>query len=417
MCLCICAFLCSCGCRRINLVNSSYYDELISYIDVSDIIPEKNPITSSSSSATVISADLPKSEEADFVKLSPTKITDTSPYLCYTHLSPEQKTIYEYALTAAKNLQTGWFGIGKYTKNLLHDALVAYTALTADHPEFFWLSKHFILHERDSADNSYMTFSYTSDEYNCDYLFPIEQIDAKKSELDAKISEILSATALLSDFETELYFHDFLCETVTYNKDGGDTIFTSYGALIDGVAVCEGYSRAMQLLCKKAGIPCTLVLGLSKDDDHMWNLVQLDNEWYHLDVTWDDCTTFTSHTYFNVTDEQIKTDHRIYPVNIGANENDTFNIFTFDCTAVKYNYFLYKSFTLTTDISAVATLIQEEAQNGKNHIELAVLNNKILNDISSVVQKISRELSLIPDCNVELDSYSSDGGVLTLFFK
>lgn len=58
--------------------------------------------------------------------------------------------------------------------------------------------------------------------------------------------------------------------------------------------MCEGYARAMKVLCDKAGIPCVLVSGTaynssnSAGEAHMWNSIQLDDNWYAVDVTWND---------------------------------------------------------------------------------------------------------------------------------
>ena len=67
------------------------------------------------------------------------------------------------------------------------------------------------------------------------------------------------------------------------------------------------------------GIECITVEGSAYGgtSDHAWNQVCLDGDWYCVDVTWDDPTTFgtvseqTSHRYFNVTSQHMRdTDHQ-----------------------------------------------------------------------------------------------------------
>ena len=58
----------------------------------------------------------------------------------------------------------------------------------------------------------------------------------------------------------------------------------AYGALIEGYAVCGGYSDAMELFLEKMNIKNFKVAST----DHVWNALYLDNMWLNLDLTWDD---------------------------------------------------------------------------------------------------------------------------------
>ncbi len=63
---------------------------------------------------------------------------------------------------------------------------------------------------------------------------------------------------------------------------------TAKGALINKVAVCDGYAYAFQMVMKKLKIPCRFVVGRSGGVGHGWNMVRLGGKWYHIDVTFDD---------------------------------------------------------------------------------------------------------------------------------
>lgn len=71
---------------------------------------------------------------------------------------------------------------------------------------------------------------------------------------------------------------------VTYGEN--DNVYTSYGVFVDGNAVCQGYALAFKVLLDRAGVPCCYVT--SDTMHHAWNMVQLDENWYHVDVTWGD---------------------------------------------------------------------------------------------------------------------------------
>lgn len=49
-----------------------------------------------------------------------------------------------------------------------------------------------------------------------------------------------------------------------------------------GDTVCKGYAMAWKVLMDRMGIPCLVIC--KGDRSHLWNLVQLDGKWYHIDV-------------------------------------------------------------------------------------------------------------------------------------
>ena len=71
-------------------------------------------------------------------------------------------------------------------------------------------------------------------------------------------------------------------------------------ALIDGKAVCTGYTAAYNLLLRLEGIECGAVY--SPAEDHDWSIAVLDGVQYHIDATWGD-TSGTADKYFCMTPE------------------------------------------------------------------------------------------------------------------
>ena len=59
--------------------------------------------------------------------------------------------------------------------------------------------------------------------------------------------------------------------------------------LLDGVGLCSAYSDAMALFLYEFGIDNYKIAS----DNHIWNLVKINNKWLHLDLTWDDPVTQT----------------------------------------------------------------------------------------------------------------------------
>ena len=74
------------------------------------------------------------------------------------------------------------------------------------------------------------------------------------------------------------------------------------------------FAEGMKLLCDLSGVTCKMISGTADGEKHAWNLIKLDKEWYHADLTWDDPepdeTSRIMYPYFNVDDTQMKADHK-----------------------------------------------------------------------------------------------------------
>lgn len=97
-------------------------------------------------------------------------------------------------------------------------------------------------------------------------------------------SEALPNPDGMDDVQKARALHDYLVQHVKY--DESLTKRDAYTALVEGSTVCQGYSLSYGALLKEAGIEFSYVTSTSMN--HMWNLVRLDGQWYHVDVTWDD---------------------------------------------------------------------------------------------------------------------------------
>lgn len=97
------------------------------------------------------------------------------------------------------------------------------------------------------------------------YLEAIESLKEKYEQLMSKTDLIIASvvTDEMTDYEKEKALHDYLIETTRYDEDNQWPVesHTTYGALVNGVAVCDGYAEAFDLLLKKVGIKSELVYG------------------------------------------------------------------------------------------------------------------------------------------------------------
>lgn len=102
----------------------------------------------------------------------------------------------------------------------------------------------------------------------------------KEAAVEAAVYEIYKKYNTGTTYDKIRAVHDYLCNTVVYQETGEDS-HSAYGALINKTAVCEGYALAFQKIMDTMGIPCFVATG----NQHAWNVVQVDGQWYHIDVT------------------------------------------------------------------------------------------------------------------------------------
>ena len=209
------------------------------------------------------------------------------------------------------------------------------------------------------------------------YVTDAETCRRQTDDLLEKAREIVAQADSLPDaYDQELYFHDYICQNTTYLTQEDDG-YTAYNALVEGRAVCEGYSRALQLLLDMVGVPNYLATGVGVDDNgsregHMWNIVTIGGSNYHVDASWDDLDAedihHYAHTYFNVTDDYIGVNHE----EIAPAENN--------CNAVAANYYVQNGMCFSAYDDAclqdMADAAAQSIQDGTYTIEVWFTNEQ-----------------------------------------
>lgn len=300
---------------------------------------------------------------------------------CYRCLTPRMQQMYAALYRAVKeyrtdtwvtiregNTGTEYVGLKVKLPTPLTDsdeARLLFTAFTADNPEFFYIGNTYSYEGyRQGGVDRYDVFCLT-------LTMDARSRDLAAAELERAVAGILAQTADCADeYRRELRIHDLLAARITYDAATAEgdpaeqraNAFTAYGALVEGSAVCEGYSRAMQLLMNRLGIRCTLVSGSAPEGgSHMWNLLEIDGRGYHLDLTWDDGDDRLHHTFFNLTTEEILLSHRIDGDNVGV---DT-------CVSTGANYYRREGLYLTTyDREEIASAVAARIKAGAETVDL-----------------------------------------------
>lgn len=153
-------------------------------------------------------------------------------------------------------------------------------------------------------------------------LMSMQEQEAVKKAITAFKNTYIKAG--MSDVEKELMIISWLVDRCYYEKTGDGTDATAYGCIIKGRAKCAGYADAFLQTAKACGLDARYIY----NSEHAWNLVRLDGQWYHVDVTWEDPVGQNSYgfseirnQYINLTDDQVREledHHDWYPMDIAA---------------------------------------------------------------------------------------------------
>lgn len=129
---------------------------------------------------------------------------------------------------------------------------------------------------------------------------------AALAEVEAWVDRIAAlADPGFTDLEYALFFHDYLVKNYSY--DNSLNVFNVYNMIKTGTGVCQAYSYAYAMLLMEVGVEVSWAT--SPEMNHLWNLVKVDGEWYHVDATWDDPNGRSAgsviHSYFLKSDRAI----------------------------------------------------------------------------------------------------------------
>lgn len=142
-------------------------------------------------------------------------------------------------------------------------------------------------------------------------------------EFEEKVQSVLAEAKVIdNDYDRIKYIHDLIInETVYIDSEEYPYISRADGPLVYGEALCEGYSAAFMYIAQSLGYECICVYGTAvnsrgESSDHMWNMIKIGEEWYHIDVTWDDPVSSDGnprlrHKYFLISEEAISENHAI----------------------------------------------------------------------------------------------------------
>ena len=327
-----------------------------------------------------------KTTRSDSVEQTEQTVTASGKYY-YNKLSDREKRAYDKILSKIYTMPEEELYIPNIDSGELD---TAYNALLKDNPDVFFTGRQ--VHHREFALGLLCRF---------EYIFSAEEYETCKAELDAVCDEVIASLSDPDDeWQTELEIHDYIIENCRYKIVENEHIYSSaYGALVNGEAACEGYSKAIQLLLDRAGIENYVICGQATNNNgsgsHMWNIVKINGDFYHLDATWNDPTDNESenHRYFNVTDEMISQTHSDFSED-------------FECTATAENYYVRMGTSFgkynSTHKKEMISVVAREVNAGNGEVEFCFV---------SEADAINAYDALVSGDMTDYQSVSSETGV------
>lgn len=253
-------------------------------------------------------------------------------YEAYDHLSAGEKACYHQLLSDLKR-----YSLTVKLEGIDPDTVPkALRALLHDHPEFFWLTG--------AADYTTTLVNRAVRDITVKMkLAPglrLGDVPSMAQRLERTIDSIAKQAGRLSSaYEKVKAVHDYIIDTTDYVEANYQS-YTPYGCLVNHRAVCSGYAKAFLLIMRRLGFVCGFVSGFGRKNgaSHAWNYIRLENQYYFVDVTWDDPLSdvagpaYDNKTweYFCLTTEELLKTHKLsneYPVPV--------------CNGTKYNYYRY----------------------------------------------------------------------------
>lgn len=301
----------------------------------------------------------------------------------YETLTDEEKQVYNEITYAIEHR------LESITVSTLDEELLdkAHWAVYYDHCEYFWSETYqyeIYTNRKDEVVKLVFWPTYTMDE---------EQQVQYQTLIDQEVAEILAEAPVDgSDYDKALYVYRTLIEDNDYDLESEHNQ-NIVSVFVNNETVCLGYSYGAQYLLKELGIPCTTIYGMSEDEAHSWNLIQMDGAYYYMDVTWGEVSYWEDVDDEGVPPEEGETADGQHVTPDESSEDETINYCYFgvsdadaafmaehqaydyvplpECSATENNYFIKEGLYFETwDRHAVGDKIEEAFESGEPNILL-----------------------------------------------
>lgn len=221
-----------------------------------------------------------------------------------------------------------------------------------DYPEYFWFDG------RISA-RFFAVGSLNIGELTLEYPVTEDEARYRIGRIQEITAPVISRLSGCTDYDKVKGVYEYIINNTRYSESIREQ--SCYSVLAEGRGVCAGYSSAFSYLLNRLGVDSIHVSGLSRGENHAWNLVKVEGQWYQVDCTWGDPVTedgsdMLTYDYLLLTDGEMGRDHTIsddvpYPA----------------CCSVEYNFYIREGLYLAQySPDAVAGIAERCIYSGRN---------------------------------------------------
>ena len=252
-------------------------------------------------------------------------------YYYYHSLSDKEKKIYMAIYEAIKAHEETVKFSNKEVSKVDFNKIIA--CVIKDNPQLFYVDASMIK----------ISGELTSTKLEFIYKYDANEVAQLWNKLQACMGTYLSAVKDMTAADKALRIYEEMVNNNEYDfSDSIDSDCFQYnhtilGPLLEGKGVCEAFAKTYKLLLNAADVKCLIVDGDSEniaqpgeDVGHSWNIVKVDDDCFHVDITWaigQGNTEYINYDYYGLSDQLIIEDHKNF-------------VGTPKCSTDKYNYFV-----------------------------------------------------------------------------
>lgn len=298
----------------------------------------------------------------------------------FSKLSLEEQTIYIQILDSLLNYEEG-------TTLATTDAGAidkAFSCVMLDHPEIFYIDGYKYTEYTGNGKVEKIVFTGN-------YLYEETEKERRSRLIESAADSILKGVPDTEDeYEKVKYLYDTIVNHTEYRLSSVDNQ-NICSVFMQGESVCQGYAKALQYLLQKLNMECVLVLGtVTGGEGHAWNLVLINNKWYHVDATWGDAfylfgdseeavsgeeIGLINYDYLCVTTEQLKTTHQVnMPVELP------------ECNSMTDNYYVREGIYFSAfEEGRLREIFERAVANGQQVVTIKCSDQNVYEEISRVL--------------------------------
>lgn len=313
--------------------------------------------------------EVPEVSEKELEKTSEEIEDEGLKYYAYEKLSEEDRVVYTEILSILTSLSKDTKVSSKDPEQIEK----AFNYVMLDHPELFYLTGYSFTKYMRGSNIEKITLSGN-------YTMNASEAEEKKRAVDAYVDKCLAGyDGTADDYARVKYVYEYLIKNTEYDMSAQNNQ-NILSVVTDGRTVCQGYAKAMQLILNKMGVFCILCEGIVKGTEaHVWNVVKINGNYYHVDATWGDASYMIedktgnfeapeiNYDYLCVTDDDIKKTHVIKDAIVYP-----------ECNSMEENYYVREGLYLSElDTGVIMNAFERARENGERIVTLKCENANI----------------------------------------